>query len=116
MFACDHVCGVVATDSYQLDLGVLASVHTAPVRRPGAFDFHAALGIRPYAHIVFGDSGFAQGSNQLTAVTFRLSKGHLALLHRMQSVRTTIRVQTAAGVSKRRVTLHSPQRQKRRSR
>ena len=41
-------------------------------------------------------------------VTFRLSKDHLALLHRMQTIRTTIRLETDDGVVTRRIDLHSP--------
>jgi hypothetical protein len=41
-----------------------------------------------------------------------VSREHLALLHRMQTIRTTIRVQTAAGVCKRRVNLHAPGRRR----
>ena len=52
----------------------------------------------------------------VTTVTFRLSKDHLALLHRMQTIRTTIRLQTDDGVLTRRIDLHSPAFRRRRGR
>ena len=44
----------------------------------------------------------------VTTVILRLSDDHLALIHRMQSIRATIRVQTREGVRTRRVSLHPP--------
>ena len=56
----------------------------------------------------FGSARLSLTCGVVTTVTLRLSREHLALLHRMQTIRTTIRVQTAAGVFKRRVDLHAP--------
>jgi hypothetical protein len=50
----------------------------------------------------------ALAPDSVTELTFRLSKDHLALLHRMQTMRVTIRVETAEGVRTRRIDLHSP--------
>ena len=44
----------------------------------------------------------------VTTVSLRLSRDHLALLHRMQSVRVAISVQTPDGHITRRIDLHSP--------
>ena len=80
-------CGdVIATDSYQLDVGLLATVHTAPERRTGAFDLHFAAGVRPYAHLVLGASGFAEGPTKITAVTIPVELGIDLFLSRGFSV------------------------------
>ncbi|HEX6020347.1 MAG TPA: hypothetical protein VFZ00_00030 [Solirubrobacter sp.] len=44
----------------------------------------------------------------VTTVTLKLSKEHLALLHRMQTIRVTIRLETDDGVVTRRTNLHAP--------
>jgi hypothetical protein len=64
----------------------------------------------------FGSARLLLTCGRVTTVTLPLSREHLALLHRMQTIRTTIRVQTAAGVCKRRVHLHAPGRHRRLSR
>ena len=50
----------------------------------------------------------ALSPDAVTTLTFRLSKDHLALLHRMRTMRVTIRLETADGVLTRRIDLHSP--------
>jgi hypothetical protein len=52
----------------------------------------------------------------VTELTFRLSKDHLALLHRMRTMRVTIRVQTDDGLRTRRIDLHAPARKRARGR
>jgi hypothetical protein len=58
----------------------------------------------------------ALAPGRVTELTFRLSKDHLALLHRMQTMRVTIRVQTDDGLRTRRIDLHSPARKRARGR
>ena len=57
-----------------------------------------------------GEQRLSLPSTGTTTIAFALSAEHLALLHRMQTLRTTITVTTAAGVCRRRVYLHPPRR------
>ena len=66
--------------------------------------------------VKFGMRRVGLRPDAVTPVTFRLSKDHLALLHRMQTIRTTIRLQTDDGVLTRRINLHSPAFRRRRGR
>jgi hypothetical protein len=58
--------------------------------------------------VALGMRRVALRPDALTTVTFRLRRDHVALLHRMQTMRAVIRVQTDDGVVTRRINLHSP--------
>jgi hypothetical protein len=58
--------------------------------------------------VTFGMRRLALRPDAVETVTLKLSKDHLALLHRMRTIRTTIRLQTDDGVVTRRINLHSP--------
>ena len=64
----------------------------------------------------FGMQRVGLRPGETTEITFKLSKDHLAMLHRMQTVRATVRLQTDAGVVTRRIDLHSPASPRRRRR
>ena len=64
----------------------------------------------------FGRCDVALRPGAVTTVSLRLSRDNVALLHRMGSVRVTIRVQTPDGHLTRRIDLHSPARKPRRRR
>jgi hypothetical protein len=66
------------------------------------------LGSGRTRNVRLGMRRIALSPDAVTTLTFRLSKDHLALLHRMQTMRVTIRLQTSDGVLTRRCTLHSP--------
>jgi hypothetical protein len=72
-------------------------------------------GSRP-RNVRLGMRRVALAPGGVTELTFRLSKEHLALLHRMQAMRVTIRVQTDDGLRTRRIDLHAPARKRARGR
>jgi hypothetical protein len=69
-------------------------------------------GSRP-RNVRLGMRRIALAPGAVTELTFQLSKEHLALLHRMQTMRVTIRVQTDDGLRTRRIDLHAPARRAR---
>jgi hypothetical protein len=59
-------------------------------------------------HVRFGTRRVVLRPDTATTISIRLSPAHLALLHRMRTIRVTIRVHTQTGVVTRMVDLHSP--------
>jgi hypothetical protein len=66
------------------------------------------LGSSRARHVRFGARRIVLQPDTATRTSIRLSREHLALLHRMRTIRATIRVRTETGVVTRMVELHSP--------